>query len=306
MQKPVQECDTGMPYRKAVQKTMNDGCIKEMEMNADGIKRIQTRNDQYQVLHSLKTNRKKRAEHGEIFVEGIEAVKQVISSGWAIRSILSADFSRLSSWGADLVENHPGARRLQLAQELYRELSDKDEPAEMMLTVEMRGQNLKTAPLPASPLILVFDRPSDMGNLGSLVRSANALGVDLIILNGHGVDPYDPKTIRASLGAVFHTPIVQNESADVLESWLNNLRSTCRLQVVGTDSGGDCTLSESGIRRPLALILGNEAKGMSVRLKQFADRIISIPLTGEVNSLNVACAGSICLWQACENSRRTL
>ena len=76
-------------------------------MNADGIKRIQTRNDQYQVLHSLKTNRKKRAEHGEIFVEGIEAVKQVISSGWAIRSILSADFSRLSSWGAGLVARTP-------------------------------------------------------------------------------------------------------------------------------------------------------------------------------------------------------
>ncbi len=271
-------------------------------METQGIKQIQSRNDLYQVFLALKTNRRKRAEHGELFVEGIEAIKQVLSAGWPIRSILSADFAALSNWGAERVREQPDARRIQLSPELYRELSDKDDPAEMMLIVEARKATLQEIKLPEAPLILLFDRPSDMGNLGSLIRSANALGVDLVVLNGHGVDPFDPKTIRASLGAVFHTPIVQNESAETLEAWLNGLRATCGLQVIGTDSGGDLTLSESGIRRPLALVLGNEAKGMSVRLKQFADHIVSIPLQGEVNSLNVSCAGSICLWQACVNS----
>ena len=273
-------------------------------MDNAGIRHIASRNDLFQILFSLKTNRKKRAEHGELFVEGIEPIKQAIRGNWTVRRILSTDFERLSHWAQTLMRTQPQAERIQLAEPLYQELSDKGDPSEIMATVEMKRMRPDDVRLPDNPLILIFDRPSDQGNLGTLIRSANALGVDMVAIGGHGADPFDPKTIRASLGAVFHTPVVMIESAEKLESWLNTLKDGCGLQVVGTDSEGDCTLADSGIKRPIALILGNEAKGMSVRLKQYADRIVSIPLCGEVDSLNVACAGSICLWQIQANSRQ--
>jgi tRNA G18 (ribose-2'-O)-methylase SpoU len=272
-------------------------------MASTGIRQISTQNDLFQILFSLKTNRKKRSEHGELFVEGIEAIKQAVRGNWKIRRILSADFGRLSQWAQTFIRTQSQAELLQLTEPLYQELSDKEEPSEIMATVEMKRMDPSDVRLSDNPLILIFDRPSDQGNLGTLIRSANALGVEAVAISGHGVDPFDPKTIRASLGAVFHTPVVMIESADKLEGWLNGLKATCGLLVVGTDSEGDATLADSGIRRPIALILGNEAKGMSVRLKQYADRIVSIPLCGEVNSLNVACAGSICLWQIHANSQ---
>lgn len=272
-------------------------------MDNIGIRHITSRNDLFQILFSLKTNRKKRAEHGELFVEGIEAIKQAIRGNWTVRRILSADFGHLSHWAQAMIRSQAQVEWLQLTEPLYQELSDKNDPSEIMITVEMKRMGLDDVPLPANPLILVFDRPSDQGNLGTLIRSANAFGVDMVVISGHGVDPFDPKTIRASLGAVFHTPVVMNESVDGLEAWLNGLKASCGLRVVGTDSDGDITLTTSGIKRPIALVLGNEAKGMSVRLKQFADHIVSIPLSGEVNSLNVACAGSIFLWQIHANSQ---
>ncbi len=271
-------------------------------MGNDGIHHISSRNDLFQILFSLKTNRKKRAEYGELFVEGIEPIKQAIRGNWTVRRILSPDFEQLSHWAQTLIRMQPQAERIQLAKPLYQELSEKDDPSEIMATVEMKRMRPDEVRLPDNPLILIFDRPSDQGNLGTLIRSANALGVDMVAISGHSADPFDPKTVRASLGAVFHTPIVMVESAEKLEGWLNALKEGCGLQVVGTDSAGDCTLADSGIKRPIALILGNEAKGMSVRLKQYADRMVSIPLCGEVNSLNVACAGSICLWQIQANS----
>jgi 23S rRNA (uridine2479-2'-O)-methyltransferase len=269
---------------------------------ASSIRCISSRNDLFQILFSLKTNRKKRAEHSELFIEGIEAIKQAVRGNWKIRRILSQDFGRLSPWAQAFIRAQSQAELLQLEEPLYQELSDKEEPSEIMATVEMKKIGTGDVRLSDNPLILIFDRPSDQGNLGTLIRSANAMGVEAFAICGHGADPFDPKTIRASLGAVFHTPVMLIESADKLESWLNELKAKCGLQVVGTDSAGDAALGDSGIKRPIALILGNEAKGMSVRLKQYADRIVSIPLSGEVNSLNVACAGSICLWQIHVNS----
>jgi TrmH family RNA methyltransferase len=132
-----------------------------------------------------------------------------------------------------------------------------------------------------------------MGNLGSLIRSANAFGVDLFITHGHCVDLFEPKVIRSSLGAIFHTPVAHVESFDELSLFLGELKKTCGLVVAGTDSTGSGTLGLSPLAPPVALILGNEAKGMSVRLKEITDEVFKIPLGGEVNSLNVACAGSI-------------
>jgi len=263
------------------------------------MKKISTNNSAYQVLQALKTNRRKRNELGELFVEGIESIKQVRDSDYGIRRILFTDYARLSDWGRSFVDQYPAAEKYQITKELYRGLSDKNEPSELMITVGKRDRTLDDVSLGRDPFIIVFDRPSDHGNLGAIIRSANSFAVDLVITTGHAVDPFDPKVIRSSLGAIFHTDVVHEESTEKIIQYLDSLKRRTGLKVIGTDSDGGTSIRDGALARPVALIIGNEAKGMSVRFKQYADRLVAIPLRGRVNSLNVACAASICMWQVC-------
>ena len=266
---------------------------------------IAKENDLYQVLLALKQNRKKRNELDEVFVEGIESVKQAIASDRVtLRKILFADYERLSDWGKALVDSGKFADAIGMSDALYAGLSDREEPSELMITLSVRKCELDTVATGKDSVIVVFDRPSDHGNLGSLIRTANAFGVDLVITHGHCVDAFDPKVIRSSLGAVFHTPVVHVDSFPELRSWLERQKRESGLVLAGTDSTGAVPLGEAGLKPPVAIVLGNEAKGMSVNLKGITDRIVSIPMRGKVNSLNVACAGSILLWNVCASAGR--
>ncbi len=258
---------------------------------------IRSRNATFQVLEALKRNRQKRSELGEVFIEGIEPIKQAIAAGRRVRRILCADPAKLSRWARELLGRVEHDELLHLAPELYRELADREEPSELLMTVADAPVALEDLALGPSPLVLVFDRPSDHGNLGTILRSANAFGVDAVITTGHGVDVRDPKVIRASMGAVFHTPVVQVESVAALEAWLTRERARVGLTVIGTDSAGTTPSTTPLLRRPCALVLGNEALGMSAALRRLSDAMVAIPMRGQVNSLNVACAASILLWQ---------
>ncbi|MBN2351464.1 MAG: RNA methyltransferase [Spirochaetales bacterium] len=260
--------------------------------------KISGKNDIFQMLVAVKTNRHKRSRFDEIFVEGIESIKQAMASPHVVlKKIIYRNFSALSDWAKKVIQNGAFPERVEMTEDLYRELSDKDEPAEIMITLACRKTPLEEAPLGAKPFIVVFDRPSDRGNLGSLIRSANAFGVDLLVTLGHGVDVFEPKVIRSSLGAVFRTRIAHAQSMAELERWLGRLKRETGLAVVGTDSSGETTPGEAALRPPVVLVIGNEAKGMSVGLKALADRLVRIPMRGDVNSLNAACAGSILLWE---------
>jgi tRNA G18 (ribose-2'-O)-methylase SpoU len=121
--------------------------------------------------------------------------------------------------------------------------------------------------------------------------------VDGVFISGHGVDPFDPKVIRSSLGSVFHTPIYEIESMDSFIRWMGNVRQQYSGSLIGSDSDGTELLSARAFSTPIVLALGNEAKGMSRSIKETCDAIVRIPGEGAVNSLNVACAGSILLWE---------
>jgi 23S rRNA (uridine2479-2'-O)-methyltransferase len=263
---------------------------------------IRSENDEFQVLMALKLSREKRAKLGEVFIEGIEPIKQASRAGVEITRIVSAG-GKLSDWARGFIAEHAEARLLETSPALYGKLCDREEPSELFVTAKAAPLGLGSLSLPASPLVFVCDRPSDCGNLGSIVRSANSFGVDAVLLLGHGVDPYDPKSIRASLGTVFHTRIAKVESMREFGEWIDRLKASCGLRLVGTDSSGEVSIAERRLGRPIALVLGNEAKGMSVALRALCDFVARIPIEGAANSLNLACAASIFLWEIAGKSR---
>jgi len=263
---------------------------------------ISTRNAEFQIIQSLKLNRVKRHKAQEVFIEGIESIKQALHAGLEITRIITSDIDNLSMWSKELVVNNRRAKIIEMSSELYKSICDRDEPSEIVVTAQIELYSLDRLTLPPTPFLLVFDRPSDCGNFGTIIRSANSFGVDAIFVIGHGVDIHDPKVIRSSLGSVFHSRIIAVQSMQEFEAWISHQKRVSNIRIIGTDSAGDASLLNLKLTKPIAIVLGNEAKGMSVALKNICDVVVSIPVSGAVNSLNVACAGSIFLWDVYRNS----
>jgi 23S rRNA (uridine2479-2'-O)-methyltransferase len=261
---------------------------------------ISVENAEYQIIKSIKLNRVKRNKSHEIFIEGIECIKQAISANIEITRIIIKNMTGLSEWGKDVIRRNNNIKIIEISNILYNELTDKMNPSEMLITAKVK-QNEISDINSKNPFILVFDRPSDYGNLGSIIRSANAFNVDGIFIIGHGIDIYESKVIRSSLGSIFFTKIVAVKSMEILLDYIRIQKEKNNMEIVGTDSNGTVSLKDCKINKPVMVIIGNEAKGMSVGLKEICDRIIKIPMEGNINSLNVSCAASIIMWEIYKN-----
>lgn len=272
-----------------------DGFFKRLK-----ILTLNSENDEFQIIESLKLNRAKRAKSHEIFIEGIESIKQAIAAKLEMSRIIISNSGFISNWARNIIENST-SKIFELSPELYKKLCDRNEPSEMIVTAKVESKKLEDVQLPESPFMVLFDRPSDSGNLGTVIRTANSFNIDALFVIGHSVDIYDPKVIRSSLGNIFHTQIIQIGSMNEIEEFIKKEKQRNNIKIIGTDSGGPVSLRDRKIEKPIMIILGNEAKGMSVGLKNLCDEIIRIPISGNANSLNVAAAAGIFMWEVYKN-----
>ena len=257
---------------------------------------ISTQNAAFQVLLALRDNRQQRTKRGEIFVEGVAPINALVRTRVGATAVVCRSGVHLSDWAHDTITALAPQMRYEASSEIMAQLSDRTDPSELIV-IAVRPQNrLDDVATGLQTMLVVVDRPSNPGNLGSLIRSADAFGASAVVTTGHGADPYDPRVIRASLGACFTTPIVQEPSAKRLEAFLESI-SAAGIRVVGTDSEGSTSLRGAELARPIALVFGNETTGLSARLRERIEQIVRIPMTGSVNSLNLACAASIVLYE---------
>jgi len=182
---------------------------------------IYIENAEFQIIQSLKQNRTKRNKLNEIFIEGIECIKKAIESKIEITRIIIKDLNTLSEWGKSTVKQNKDVKVIEMSDKLYNELSDKTNPSEMLITAKIKRNTLNDINN-RNPFIIVFDRPTDYGNLGSVIRSANAFSADGLFIIGHGVDIYEPKVIRASMGSIFFTKIITIGSMEILLKFIKS------------------------------------------------------------------------------------
>jgi 23S rRNA (uridine2479-2'-O)-methyltransferase len=269
-----------------------------------GERRIGSNDGDFQVLMALKANRRKRAERREFIIEGVAPLKVALSRGWPIRAFCYARPESLSDWARGVIEGRSEVERIRLSPELMAELSDKEEPSELIAVAGMQWIELDEVELNRDSLVVVLDRPGSPGNLGSVTRSAEAFGARALVTIGHGADPFDPACLRASLGAAFALPLAREPSMEEFAAWLARERGRLpELAVLGTDSGGELNYESAPLRPPCVLLFGNEAKGLSLALNALCDGIVSIPMRGAVNSLNLACAATIFIHRAASGRR---
>jgi 23S rRNA (uridine2479-2'-O)-methyltransferase len=263
--------------------------------------RITTRNARFQQWQALLTNRTKRQRAGEFLVQGVRPISQAVARDWPLRAILYRDGGPLSRWARDVLDR-VGAPRIAVAAELLGELSDKDDPSELIAVAAVPEDNLGRIPIVSRFLGAVFDRPGSPGNIGTLLRSADAFGADGVIVTGHAADVYDPKAVRASTGSLFSVPAVRVSGHREVLDW-----AAGRCTVIGADESADADVDSVDLTRPTLLVIGNETVGLSAAWRDACDVLVRIPMTGRADSaassLNAATAAGILLYEASRQRR---
>ncbi|MDO9288788.1 MAG: RNA methyltransferase, partial [Thermodesulfovibrionales bacterium] len=143
------------------------------------------------------------------------------------------------------------------------------------------------------PLIVIVEGVQEPGNLGTIIRTADAAGADAVIILEGTCDAFSQKTIRATAGSIFNIPIVYAETDKLLE-WLK----AKKISLAATSLDAKKSIFNTDLKKPLAFVFGNEAHGVSAEIKKNADVILKIPIFGKAESLNVSASAAICLYEA--------
>ncbi len=233
--------------------------------------------------------RKARLESGLFLVEGLHPVGEAIEAGWEIDAILYAPEVLTSGFATSLlasttVELQP------VSTQVMASLADKDNPQGILGVVHQRHPRLEELVHVQRAVAMVA--PQDPGNVGTVLRTMDAVDADALILADGGVDPYHPTSVRASMGALFWKPIVQT-SFDELIRW-SLLRG---IQRIATSAHAETDYREFRATQPWMLVLGTEQKGLSADQLGACDVAISLPMRGRSSSLNVAVAAGILLYE---------
>jgi 23S rRNA (uridine2479-2'-O)-methyltransferase len=271
--------------------------------------RVSARNARFQQWQALLTNRQKRQRAGEFLVQGVRPITLAVEHGWPLRALIFDAERNLSQWAKGTLQTARVTEHVAMTTELLAELGEKaDEPPELVAVAEIPADEYQRIQVGEKFLGVAFDRPASPGNIGTLIRSADAFGAVAVIVTGHAADPYDPKSVRASTGSIFAIPVIREASAQLTKAWLETLEAggsggtappgKTRVTIVGTDENASVDLADHDLTGPTLIVVGNEATGLSAGWREACDVMVRIPITGSASSLNAASAGTIALYEA--------
>jgi tRNA G18 (ribose-2'-O)-methylase SpoU len=260
--------------------------------------RVWSRNARFQQFQALLGNRAKRQQAREFLVQGVRPISLAAEFGWRFHALIYDGERRLSGWARDML-GAVDAMRVSMSPGLLAELGEKAEgPPELVAVIEIPDDDLDRIKVTDDFLAIVLDRPANPGNIGSIVRSADAFGADGVVITGHAADAYDPRSVRASTGSLFALPVVRVPSHREVAAWVTAHRDRGRpIVIVGTDEHGEVDVFDFDFARPTLLVVGNETAGLSERWRGLCDHLVKIPMTGAASSLNAANAATAVLYE---------
>lgn len=249
-----------------------------------------TRNPLVHQARLLARDRKERAASGLAVLEGVRLAEEALIAGVDLEYILYSDQLTERERGAAVLAGllQRGVRLYRCTPDVLAKAADTQTPQGIIGIFRPRRWEL--ADLGAGP-VLVLDQVQDPGNLGTALRSAEALGGGGIVLAG-GVDSHNPKVVRAAMGSLFRLPVVRGELAEALTA----LKAAGRRLYVA-DAAGDLTPWTANLAEPVAIVIGNEGAGPSQAARRLVDGIVTIPMAGPAESLNAGVAASLLLYE---------
>lgn len=240
--------------------------------------------------------REKRAKykHEAFLIEGPHLVEMALAAGILIREVFVSEafMAKLEYQNIRNKIAKSAVTVFEVPEQVLHRLTDTETPQGIAAIAGYLPKTLNELPCRANPFYVVLDAVQDPGNMGTIIRTADAAGVDAVILLPGCCDAFNPKAIRSTAGSIFTISIVYTEPETLLP-WLNKRK----IHLAVTDANTDKTIFRSDLKEPLAITFGNEAHGISKQLKEAADLVIAIPILGKAESLNVATSAAICLYE---------
>ena len=240
----------------------------------------------------------RRQEAGLFLVEGPQAVREALShaSGDVVDVFMTAQaFSKNSDLVA--LTQDLGIEIEQVTEQVLEQMADTTTPQGVVAVCQMHNQPLESVVNAESKLLVVLDRVSDPGNAGTIIRVAVAAGADGVIVTSESVDIYNPKVVRSTTGSIFHIPVVTGVDWHEAVAALKG----ADIQVIAADMSGQPlpVLANSGVlAKPTAWLFGNEAHGLDDEALAASDHTASFPQFGPLESMNLATAAAVCVYQS--------
>ena len=256
-------------------------------------------------------DRKERARTQLFFVEGIRLVAEAVQLNAEIQTIITAPDLLKSDFARDIAHQAQtqGAQHIDVTSEVFNTFSDKSGPQGIAAVVKQRWTPLSafssqpsalsflSAPYAPRPslhtLYVALESPQDPGNIGTILRTADAVGASGVILLGQHADPYDPEAVRASMGAIFAQHLTQTTFAELLAFKVQH-----SLSLIGTSDKASLDYRSADYQRPLILLMGSERQGLTPDQSIACDQHVRIPMQGRSDSLNLAVATSVLLYES--------
>ncbi len=238
--------------------------------------------------------KKARLENDSFLVEGIHHVGEAVEAGWAVDSVLYAPELLTGDFAHRLIARL-GTKSQPVSAQVMESLADKDNPQGILAIVRQRHIRLDDLGPVREAAALVA--PQDPGNVGTILRTLDAVGGEALFLLDGGVELYHPTVVRSSMGTIFWKPVVQ-ASFDEFARWSRK----GNYQLIGTSAHGEVDYQTLIPKGPWILVLGTEQKGLSTAQRNACDVAVSLPMKGRASSLNLAVAAGVLLYRYCEKT----
>lgn len=239
--------------------------------------------------------RRFRGRESKFVVEGIRVIEEILESDVPVEVVLFSSQVKFTPRGCELIRiaQKSGITVLEVTEKIMNELSDTETPQGILAVVHRVDVNLDEIISSSPSLLVLVDGVQDPGNLGTIIRTAAGGGVEGVILLPGTVDLYNPKTLRSTMGNIFKIPIVVARDR---EEVLRKL-SDAGLKLIVGDPSAKKAVFEVGLTGPVIIVVGNEGNGVKEDLLKLAGNVVNIPMSPGVDSLNVAVAAGIMIYE---------
>jgi RNA methyltransferase, TrmH family len=251
----------------------------------------------------LLAERKHRRRQEAFVVEGLQPVWRAVTAGRDLEVLIVAPELLTQPDATRMVDEQEaaGVRVVRVSRDLFLRLSERDGPAGLMAIVRGSIGGLADFHPPAGSVVVALHQPANPGNIGTIVRTADATGAGAVVLVGRSADPLAPASVKASMGSVFALPVAQTADADELFAWATHQQRP----VYAVTGGGRHDHWSVDYPRDVVLLLGSEGPGLPDDVADRCDDAIRIPMVGTAESLNLAAAASVVLYEVARRKLRS-
>lgn len=250
-----------------------------------------TQNPKIKFLQVLQQKSSERRKAGLFVVEGRRELMHCIEQGFQIDTVFWCPAVEVGTEPMPAIPQ--GVRQFEVSKEVYEKVAYRGSTEGIVAEVRVKPLSLSSLELPENPLVVVVEKVEKPGNLGAILRSADAAGVDAVIVCDPLTDLYNPNLIRSSVGGIFSVPCVACNSTECIEFLKQR-----GIQILTAQLQDSHLYYDTDMRQATAIVMGTEATGLTDQWRLAADAHIRIPMLGRIDSLNVSVSAAILMYEA--------